>query len=272
MKLLESPHLTFAADSADGLAEAFAQSGYVLVRGLLSDQVEAMREHFAAIHRDGRPGHYEPDRMAADPLDRYPRIMQPHRWDARSRQWLVEPRVLAVLAHIFGEPALAAQSMFYFKPPGGRGQTLHQDQFYLQVHPGTCVAAWTPLDDVDRANGGLVVVPHTADAEIDCSGLGRPGSYDRGGHSIPIPAGLKAVDVEMEAGDTLFFNGSLIHGSGPNRTTDRWRRTFIGHYVGQSCVKLAKHYHPLVDAAGRDTTREITLDGGPCGLEVLSAH
>ena len=45
---------------------------------------------------------------------------------------------------------------------------------------------------------------------------------------------MKAQLVPMKAGDTLFFNGSLIHGSGPNRSKDRFRRSFICHYVSQS--------------------------------------
>jgi len=44
------------------------------------------------------------------------------------------------------------------------------------------------------------------------------------------PVLLKDADIigpDMEPGDALFFHGRIIHGSYPNTTTDRWRRTFI---------------------------------------------
>ena len=40
---------------------------------------------------------------------------------------------------LLGREPYAAQTMFYFKPPGARGQALHQDQTPLRVQPGTCL-------------------------------------------------------------------------------------------------------------------------------------
>ena len=44
----------------------------------------------------------------------------------------------------------------------------------------------------------------------------------------------------MAPGDGLFFDGKTIHGSYPNQTADRWRRSFICHYIG----KRAEHFDP----------------------------
>ena len=67
--------------------------------------------------------------------------MHPHRINGLARA-LLDPRPATSWKRCSGEEPLAAQSMFYFKPPGARGQALHQDNFYLRVKPGTCVAAW----------------------------------------------------------------------------------------------------------------------------------
>ena len=56
-----------------------------------------------------------------------------------------------------------------FKPPGSRGQALHQDNYYLRVHPGTCMAAWLALDDCDDANGCMQVVPGSHTWDILCT-------------------------------------------------------------------------------------------------------
>jgi ectoine hydroxylase-related dioxygenase (phytanoyl-CoA dioxygenase family) len=162
--------------------------------------------------------------------------------------------------------------MYYFKPPGARGQKMHQDQFYLQVKPGTCIAAWVAIDPADRDNGAMIVVPKTQNHPIDCSKVGFPGSYDPNGKPIPIPDGYRGESPELGPGDALFFNGSLIHGSGSNRSRDRFRRSFICHYVGKSCTSISESYHPLVQMDGRDVEREKTTDGGPCGTTVRVAH
>jgi len=56
-------------------------------------------------------------------------------------RYLLDDRLEDVLTDLFGEEPLAAQSMLYFKPPGAKGQALHQVNFYLKVEPGICIAA-----------------------------------------------------------------------------------------------------------------------------------
>ena len=58
--------------------------------------------------------------------------------------------------------------MYYFKPPGARGQALHQDNFYLKVEPGNCIATWTAIDPADEENGGMLIVPKTQNFDIVC--------------------------------------------------------------------------------------------------------
>ena len=69
----------------------------------------------------------------------------------------------------------------------------------------------------------------------------------------------------MKASDTLFFNGSTIHGSGPNRSKDRFRRAFICHYVPRSTQRISKFYLPLLTPDGEDFMIEPNTGGGACG-------
>ena len=71
----------------------------------------------------------------------------------------------------------------------------------------------------------------------------------------------------MEPGDTLFFDGSVIHGSGPNRSKGRFRRSFIGHYAAGSLEKISKFYLPLVKMDGTDSEVEVNKGGGACGQD-----
>jgi hypothetical protein len=68
-------------------------------------------------------------------------MAQMHRWDITSLRWLLDPRLGDCLTTLLGVEPYAVQTMLYFKPPGSRGQALHQDNFYLRVQPGTCLNA-----------------------------------------------------------------------------------------------------------------------------------
>jgi ectoine hydroxylase-related dioxygenase (phytanoyl-CoA dioxygenase family) len=252
-------------------AEFFRREGYAVARGLFNPaEVGEIREIFAKIHAEGVPGSYERETVQDavanpdDPLFKYPRVMQPHRFNDRVRDFLVAGKVAARLRAFFGEEPAAAQSMFFFKPPGARGQALHQDQFYLMVEPGTCVAAWTAIDDCDAENGAMMIVPKTNEAPVVCPETAdQTQSYTN--HLVPVPKGLKAQLVPMKAGDTLFFNGSIIHGSGPNRSKTRFRRSLIGHYVPATTRKISRFYLPLLTMEGSEFQTTAQTAGGPCG-------
>ncbi|KUL44625.1 phytanoyl-CoA dioxygenase family protein [Streptomyces regalis] len=245
----------------------FREDGFTVVRGLFGyDEIDRLRERFAALHAAGPiPGHFEPRPSDGDPLRVYPRVMHPHEIDELSLRVLLDSRLRSVLEVLLGEEVLAAQSMFYFKPPGGRGQALHQDNFYLRVEPGTCVAAWIACDVIDRDNGGLEVVPGTHAMDLFCPETADADvSFAR--EYVAPPAGLAAVPVDMEPGDVLFFNGSLVHGSQPNRTEDRFRRSFIGHYVGRSAERIGEYYRTLTMSGDR-VALPHSEGAGPCGTE-----
>ena len=142
---------------------AFARDGYVVVPGLFdAAELQTLITTCDELHAQGEiPGCFQALSPAetSDPLLLYPRMMQPHRVSRRALRYLLSPRWEPHLRALLGEAPIAAQSMFYWKPPGARGQALHQDNFYLKAYPGTCLAAWLAVDPADRENGGLFVVP-----------------------------------------------------------------------------------------------------------------
>ncbi|MFC5531328.1 phytanoyl-CoA dioxygenase family protein [Cohnella yongneupensis] len=256
--------------------KCFETNGYLIVRGLFnSAHLAEIEETFEEMSHTVVPGYFEPvlNDESADPLKRYPRVMHPHRFNETAKKYMLHTPVMDVLADLYGEEALAAQSMFYYKPPGSRGQALHQDNFYLQVDPGNCIAAWTAVDPADEQNGGLLIVPKTSDYEIVCPELADENeSFTT--HYVKPPKEEKAIPVVMDKGDVLFFNGNLIHGSYRNKTNDRFRRAFICHYANASATHINAHYRPLFKADGTTIDLEVSTDGGPCGVsfEVLYPH
>ncbi|MEV0797301.1 phytanoyl-CoA dioxygenase family protein [Kribbella sp. NPDC050281] len=253
----------------DVLAEIYRDEGIVQVPQVLTTaEVERIRTVFmqqvAADHSlaidDGVPDD--------DPLARYPRFVHPHRRpDAEagklSLELMLDSRILDVVTTLIG-PALGAQSMFYFKPPGARGQAMHQDNTFLRADPETCLAAWIAIDDVDADNGGLAVVPGSHKTELVCP---EPADLAESftNAEVPIPDGLRKVQTKMKAGDVLFFHGSVVHGSRPNSSADRFRRALIFHYIPEDSREIAAFYNPLVRPDRRTAILPEAIGGGPCG-------
>ncbi len=258
----------------------FRRDGFLVVRGLFKPaEIAEIRDTFMTMnqngpveglsevrryHTDGKSG-YDP----SDPLAFYPRMMHPHKHADKpvgpiATKYMLDRRVERVLTDLMGEPPFAGQSMFYFKPPGARGQDFHQDNFYLRVKPGSCMAAWVAIDRCDAENGGMMCVPETGNYAIQCPEQADAALYFTTEH-VAIPEGKTAVLPIMNPGDVLFFNGSTIHGSQPNTSKDRFRRSFICHYLPQSTTEMSEYYQVL-DFTGKPLTHvKPNKEGGPCG-------
>lgn len=250
----------------------FDTEGYLIVESLFSqDEIETYKQHFEAMRlaqKASKPT-TEVDAMSVsdDPLIEYPRIMQPHRQDEASLDWLIDSRLNSAMTGLLGQEPYAVQTMFYFKPPGARGQALHQDQYYLRVEPGTCIAAWMAVDDCDIDNGCLRVVPGSHTMPLLCL-TESDTSVSFTDVTVDIPDEEMVIPVEMKAGDVLFFNGQLIHGSLPNTTSDRFRRALIGHYIVGEAEKVSQWYHPVLRMDGTTIELGTSEKGGTCGVWV----
>lgn len=252
------------------LLDQFRRDGYAVARGLFSTaEAEGYKAHFMALRAAGdHPlDHKGVDTADSDPLREYPRMTHMHRWDRISLEWLTHPRLNRCMTKILGREPYAVQSMLYFKPPGSRGQALHQDQFYLKVRPGTCMAAWMALDRSDEENGCLQVVPGSQDLPILCTERADT-STSFTDIAAPLPEGMARVPVVMEPGDVAFFPGGLIHGSFPNNSKERFRRALAGHYVAGEAEKVSAYYHPVLRMDGTEVEMGASEGGGPCGVWV----
>jgi hypothetical protein len=262
---------------SDAQRARFDRDGFLALRGLFSAaEIDDIRATFMETAKDGPvPGLSDVPKaregapaVSSDPLSFYPRMLSPHKHPDKpvgplAMRYMREARLRPILAELFGEEPFACSSMFYFKPPGARGQDLHQDNFYLRVKPGTCMAAWLAVDDADEGNGGMMFVPQTAALDIACPELADASLSFTTEHVEP-PPGLHPRMMRLKAGDVLFFNGSVIHGSTPNASADRFRRSLIFHYIPKSTVEMS-HYYEALSFDGARLDIGVNMDGGPCG-------
>jgi hypothetical protein len=250
--------------------QEFDAQGYLLARGMFTaDEVAFYRDYYMRMRESGTyPGDDAGVNASADdPLKRYPRLIHMHRWDDVSLQWMLCDRIRDSLTVLTERKPYAVQTMLYFKPPGARGQALHQDNYYLRVQPGTCIAAWLALDPCDEENGCMMVVPGSHEWPILCA-VKADTTVSFTDVTVPIPEGQETLPMIMDAGDVLFFNGSLVHGSVPNRSPDRFRRALIGHYLEGDTRQVYHWYHPVLRMDGSVVELDTSADGERCGVWV----
>jgi ectoine hydroxylase-related dioxygenase (phytanoyl-CoA dioxygenase family) len=260
--------------------EQYQRDGYYVARELFSaEEVSRYREHYMTLRETSqyagdfagvairKTGQSAADVEKPDPLQQYPRMIHMHRWDDVSLRWFLDPRIRDYLTALLGTEPFAVQTMLYFKPPGARGQAFHQDQFYLRVQPGTCMAAWLALDDCDEANGCIQVIGGSQTWNILCT-VPADTTQSFTDITVPLPEGVTPIPIVMKAGDMLFFNGSLVHGSFPNSTIDRFRRALIGHYIVGDAQKVGEFYHPVLRMDGSVVGLDFSEQSSSCGVWV----
>lgn len=244
----------------------FREQGFLVVRNLVPrEDVQELRAHTEDL-MEGRvaiPG-IEPPVPGLSPEEKaayYLRIHMLHRVLEVHERYLLHPRILDVLEALIGPDVLAMQTMLFIKGPGKDGQGYHQDSYYIPTVPNSLCGAWLALDRADEENGCMFMTvgsqhePVYPPAESDLAlSKHRNPSYEamRGNGNlkdITQVTGVSVTDEEqndltpiarkyrgrevaavMEPGDVCFFGGHILHRSHANRSKDRFRRAFVGHY------------------------------------------
>ncbi|THF78738.1 phytanoyl-CoA dioxygenase family protein [Cohnella fermenti] len=209
----------------------FREQGYFLFKkGMSEDLIDAFNGHIFDI-RNQDP---MPKWAAVDESKKYSlRLFNPHKHDSFSRQLMKHDIVRGALAQLMGREAVCVQSMYFYKEPGSPGQASHQDYYYIKNDPMTMIAAWTAMEpSVDEENGCLWVMPGTHKLGLLPHGVVK--NVEEHESWTEETEGLdtsKQIPVVMEKGDILFFSELLIHSSNKNRSKDRWRRSYVCHYI-----------------------------------------
>ena len=135
----------------------FDENGYYVKHSLFNrNEVAEIRDHFMEMRKEGeKPGDYGGDAKKgdADPLNKFPRFINMQKWDTKTDVWQSDPRLVSTASTLVGDDVNLCQTMLYFKPPGSRGQGLHQDNQYIRQYP--IIAAWLALDQSNGSIGKL---------------------------------------------------------------------------------------------------------------------
>lgn len=223
--------------SADVLSRAelaqFERDGYVVVRGLvpaasLARMHEAARSQLAAAQL---PLEFEADvGYAGAPASRdaagggtVRRLLQACDRDASFREWALAPAIAVRLRQLLGPAvrlARAHHNCVMTKNPAYSSLTgWHRDIRYWSFERPQLVSVWTALGPERRENGCLLVLPGTHRIDVPESSLDAA-LFLRSDLPENQPLLATATEVELDAGDVLFFHCRLFHAAGRNETGD----------------------------------------------------
>ncbi|MCH2169459.1 phytanoyl-CoA dioxygenase family protein [Myxococcota bacterium] len=230
---------------SDEMLEHFQEDGFVVARGLLHDRdLQGWLKRLEQIVE----GTVEPaegmlvmkDVMVAKGAIRTDNAMeaiaklQDYEHDPILDRYTTHPRILDCIERFVGHDVMTIHTMLINKPPNVDGRhPLHQDLLYFPFRPAhRIVAAWTALERVTVDNGCLTVVPGSHRGKLR-EHENLDWEYLNGGYfgAVDVEDELpRRVHLEMEPGDTAFFQPTLLHGSGRNRTAG-YRRAISAHYA-----------------------------------------
>lgn len=213
----------------------YQKNGYTLVKGLLSkDEAAAMRqESHDVIERLNLP---DPTWASARSTstkvgggamtETMTQLRHCHDTQFESASFarlLVDPRFTDIAAQVLGvEDVQLHHTKLFIKPPEkGSPFPMHQDYPFFPHKYGRMAAAIFHFDDAPEEKGCVRVVP----------GSHKKGPLKHvaeGSFHLPLKQWplSKAIPLEAEAGDVLFFTYLTVHGSGVN-VSDEARTTWL---------------------------------------------
>lgn len=196
------------------LDAALHREGYVVTRVIPPSVAARLRTRFGDVHGwarqellDGQAPDFEIATWSEDPE---------YRGEIAG---MVDGATTLALGELFDRHRPIGHSLMIKWPSEGterwRGvpDSFHNDSMFIDERTGTrSWMVWLALQDIDRTNGGLLVVPysHRLDRTVRGWGVDAPWiAYE----DVYEP---RAVRLSLRAGEAVLFDPALLHRSDPN--------------------------------------------------------
>jgi len=191
-----------------GLAADFRRDGFVkatlvspAVVMSLKDELDALRPLAAAPHGTVMGGTVDYHCSAMDPDVVYRRQLNA----------IIRARIGDAATAMFDGFRLLYATL-YIKQTGLGTFPMHQNWPILSDLNDTSVTIWVPLVAIDANNGGVCLVPGSHKLAPHINGPRTPAFYDERLPSLTE----RAVRADLQLGEAIIFDDSVIHGSSPN--------------------------------------------------------
>jgi phytanoyl-CoA hydroxylase len=223
--------------------ERFRRDGFLIIERFLSeDRVMALRERFPKLFAGKFDTGIYPDEwywregMSLPDVTRH--MANAWKADLTVAKLALSADVGRTAAQLAGWSGVRlGQDTIWWKAPKTKPIAHHQDSSFMDfLDPAETVTCWVTLDDTHRDAGTLEYVPgshlwpltplpESFHGQDDYRAQMKAAAAAAG---VPSPA---PVFIEAPAGSCVFHAGEIWHGSGPNTTGDRMRRSIGVHMV-----------------------------------------
>jgi ectoine hydroxylase-related dioxygenase (phytanoyl-CoA dioxygenase family) len=247
---------------------AYRRDGFLVVERFLDDdEVDRLRERFAACFRHEWETGLRPDEVNYDPASTPPDLTRQlcNAWksDRTVAATVLAERNAAFGAALAGLPGLRlAQDNLIWKPPSGKALLCHQDAAYLDhLDPPNMTTCWMALDDTRADTGTIFYVKgsnHWPHARLGGEFHAPDDWLAHARASMPEGAELELVPIEVPAGGAAFHDGWTFHGSPPNERVDGERRAMVSHMISTDTRWNPAHPHGVYSKFRRPG--ELDLD------------
>ena len=246
---------------------AYRRDGFLVVERFLDrDEVERVRERFAACFAHEFETGLRPDEVNYDPKSTPPDLTR-----QLCNAWKADRTVAATAlserngrfgAALAGVPGLRlAQDNLIWKPPSGKALLCHQDAAYLDhLDPPNMTTCWMALDDTSADTGTIYYVKgsnHWPRAPLGGEFHAPDDWLAHVRASMPEGADFELVPIEVPAGGAAFHDGWTFHGSPPNERADAERRSIVSHMISTETRWNPAHPHPIYSRYRRPGETEM---------------
>jgi len=215
----------------------------------------------AAVAAFKRDGYYSPVRVMPagearkyrDALEKHEAIAgQPLQGNWRHKTHLLftwadelvhHPQIVDGVEDLIGPDILCWTTNFFIKEAANPGFiSWHQDSTYWGLEPHDVVTAWVAFTKSDLVSGCMKVIPgtHTADQLPHVDTFHQHNLLSRGQEIAVEVDEAQAVPCLLEPGEMSLHHIKIVHGSEPNRSSDRrigFAIRYIPTYVKQLKVR-----------------------------------
>jgi ectoine hydroxylase-related dioxygenase (phytanoyl-CoA dioxygenase family) len=240
MSALDLPRL---AGISDADVERFRRDGFLIIERFLSeDRIEALRDRFPNLFAGKFDTGVYPDEWYWREGMSLPEVTR-HMANAWKADLTVAKLALSVdvgraASRLAGwSGARLGQDTIWWKAPKTKPIAHHQDSSFMGfLDPAETVTCWVTLDDTRRDAGTLEYAPgsHLWPLTPLPESFHGQDDYRAQMKAAAAAAGIdppQPVYIEVPAGSCVFHAGEIWHGSGPNTTGDRMRRSIGIHMV-----------------------------------------
>jgi len=176
------------------------------------------------------------------------------------KKYYFEGPLVEIASEIIGPNIKGATSQLTFKMKGNtKPFGWHQDNGYGELEPYNALTTLTALDDTDRGNGCLWLIPGShKDGQIRVE---QNEDQKKSQSEIIVNADDNlAVPMEMKAGDSLIFNCWMLHKSDGNMSETRDRRILFLRYADADAVEVYNERKPRLGKLVKGKTKFAAVE------------